>query len=100
MDDLLTKEFVPCVVVYDDPQRTEMVLRDCATAWIEDSSGPDLGYDMEGGDLVAIRVYGDVSRREHVWSRNADLAAARRALAEFEKSGGTTLEELKRELGL
>lgn len=29
-----------------------------------------------------------------------DLAAARRALADFEKHGGTTLEALKRELGL
>ena len=29
-----------------------------------------------------------------------DVAAARRALADFEKRGGTTLEALKRELGL
>lgn len=29
-----------------------------------------------------------------------DLAAARRALADFEKRGGKTLDELRRELGL
>jgi hypothetical protein len=29
-----------------------------------------------------------------------DLEGARRALADFEKNGGTTLEELKRELNI
>ncbi len=32
--------------------------------------------------------------------RAADLKAARRALADFEKRGGTTLEDLRKELGL
>jgi hypothetical protein len=30
----------------------------------------------------------------------SDLAAARRAIADFEKNGGTSLEALKRELGM
>lgn len=68
-DDLLTKEFVPCVVVMDDPKRTEMVLRDCPTFWVQDHRGShlqdiDLGYDLETRELVAIRVYGDVSERK------------------------------------
>jgi len=66
LDDLLTKEFVPCVTVLDDPKRTEMVLRDCPTIWVmpDDTHEVDLGYDMETGELVAVRVYGDRSRRK------------------------------------
>ena len=65
VDDLLTKPFEPCVVVLDDPKRTEMVLRDCATVWVihDDIGGVDFGYDMETNELVAIRAYGDRSRR-------------------------------------
>lgn len=66
MDDLLTKEFKPCVIVYSDPIRTEMVLRDCATVWVEDAPNVDLGYDIETGELVCIRVYGDVSLHRNV----------------------------------
>lgn len=63
MDDL-TKEFKPCVIVFDDPKRTEMVLRDCGIVWQDTSANNfELGYDMETGDLVAVRIYGDVSRR-------------------------------------
>ena len=37
---------------------------------------------------------------ESCYQKRQDLAAARRAFADFEKHGGTTLEDLKRELGL
>lgn len=57
--------FQPCVIVLDDPKRTEIVLSDCATVWVihDDIGGVDFGYDMETGELVAIRAYGDRSRR-------------------------------------
>ncbi len=64
MDDLTT-EFKPCVAVFDDPKRTEVVLKDCAIVWHfpEDVNGEvDLGYDMETGELVAVRLYGDRSK--------------------------------------
>ena len=66
MSDGLHEEFVPCVVVMDDPKRTEMVLRDCATVWVIHRSigAVEFGYDMENGELVAIRVYDDVSKRK------------------------------------
>lgn len=63
-DELLAKEFKPCVVVFDDPKRTEMVLADTAISWgFQVNPNVDLGHDMETGELVAIRVYGDMSRR-------------------------------------
>ena len=65
----LTIPFVPCVVVLDDPKRTEMTLRDCPMVWVQDSRETDLGYDMETGELVCIRIYGDVSQRRHVDKR-------------------------------
>lgn len=37
---------------------------------------------------------------ESCYQRRRDLDGARRALADFEKNGGATLEELRRELGL
>ncbi len=64
MDAALEKTFEPCVIVDDDPKTTEMVLRDCATVWRPHMVGVDLGYDMESGELVAIRIYGDVSKRK------------------------------------
>ena len=60
----LIKPFESCVQVFDDPKRTEMVLRDCAIVWRSPKHGLDLGYDMETDELVAIRVYGDVSKRQ------------------------------------
>lgn len=41
-----------------------------------------------------------VAMHERCWQDRQDINAARRALADFEKSGGTTLEDLKRELGI
>lgn len=56
--------FEPCAVVFDDPKRTEMILRDCVLVWVRDPIGIDLGYDMETDELVSIRVYGDVTKRD------------------------------------
>ncbi|MEM7746617.1 MAG: hypothetical protein AAF346_00080 [Pseudomonadota bacterium] len=61
-DDLLTKEFKPCVSVLDEPKRTEIVLRDVVTVW-RPRGGVDLGYDLNTNELVAIRVFGDVSKQ-------------------------------------
>lgn len=69
-DDLLTKPFKPCVVVLDDPKRTEMVLRDdCLTMWAMDDGigGAEFGYDAETGELVAIRIYADVAKRKNLY---------------------------------
>lgn len=66
----LTTSFKPCVVVFDDPLCTEIVLRDCAIVWhpvrdvVRNPTGTEVGYDMETGELVAIRVHGDVSKRK------------------------------------
>lgn len=64
MSDDLTKPFEPCVMVLDDPKRTEMVLRDCPVAWVYDLAEVELGYDVETGELIAMRVYGDASKRK------------------------------------
>ena len=56
--------FQPCVVVFDEPKRTEMILRDCSMVWVlQKWDDVECGYDMETGELVAIRIYGDVSKR-------------------------------------
>ena len=56
MDDPLTRPFEPCVIVYDDPVRTEMILRDDTISWRAHRGDVDVGYDMETGKLVAIRI--------------------------------------------
>lgn len=57
-------EYVPCVIVLDDPKRTELMLRDCAVVWsFPNPQDFDLAYDMETGELVGMRVYADVSAR-------------------------------------
>jgi len=76
-DDLLTKPFEACVVVLEDPPRcTEMILRDAAIVWVTHGD-VDLGYDATKGDLVAIRVYGDVSKNP-----NADAMLSERRQGE------------------
>jgi hypothetical protein len=57
--------FEPCVIVFDTPKRTEMLLRDCNIIWriYAGSGNVELGYDAESGDFVAVRIYGDVSKR-------------------------------------
>lgn len=73
-DDLLTKPFTPYVVVLDDPKRTEMVLRDCPTVWwVQGCLIVDLGYDMQTGELVCIRVGGDVSTKPECLSPQVRL---------------------------
>ena len=42
----------------------------------------------------------DHAYHESCYQKREDLAAARRVLADFEKNGGATLEDLKHELGL
>lgn len=63
-------------------------------------------YELEDGTKVC-GTHAKHPTPTHAWERDidavqkrADMRAARRALADFEKNGGTTLEELKRELGL
>lgn len=55
-------DFEPCVIHYPEGNYTEMVLSDVATVWCSVGS-IDLGYDMETGKLVAIRIDGDVSTK-------------------------------------
>ena len=58
----LTRPFKPCAIYYPDDDCTELVLADVGTVWASRES-MDLGYDMETGELVAIRVNGDVTDR-------------------------------------
>jgi hypothetical protein len=60
----LDTPFVPCVKIHGNPKRTEMILRDTATVWVQGVALVDLGYDMETGELVCVRIYADVAKRE------------------------------------
>lgn len=57
-------DFKPCVHEHREaPCYTEMMLRDTGVVW-RDAVGRsvELGYDMETGELVSIRVAGSVSQ--------------------------------------
>ena len=53
--------FVPCAVYYAETDHTEIVLRDCVTVYHPIGPDTEAGYDMETGELVVIRVPGDVT---------------------------------------
>lgn len=57
------REFVPCAIEYDESAHTEIVLADVPTVWVYGGSSHELGYDMETGALVAVRVPGLVATR-------------------------------------
>lgn len=54
-------DFKPCATFYPDGGHTELVISDVPIVWVEGIAF-DLGYDF-GGNLVAIRVPGDVTER-------------------------------------
>lgn len=62
-DDLLEAEFKPCVTYNEQADFTEMVLRDCAVVNRQLAPGFSAGFDMETGELVLLRVSGDVRQR-------------------------------------
>ena len=64
---------------------------DCGLPITEDQQSCYIPSDVE-----------EFGRTYHLvcFEAKADLAAARRALADFEKRGGTSLEDLRKELGL
>ena len=53
--------FDPCASYCEEARHTEIVLKDVPIVWV-DGIAFDLGYDFNG-DLVAMRVPGDVTRR-------------------------------------
>lgn len=63
MDDLLTKEFKPCVIENRGAEFTEIVLTDAPIVYVYGGVGYELGYDFETGELAAVRVDGLVSKR-------------------------------------
>lgn len=58
-------EFVACVAYYQDADFTEIAIKDCAIVWGRMRySEAALGYDMETGNLVAVRLLnGDYTQR-------------------------------------
>ena len=52
------RPFEPCAIFYPDAGFTEVILADVAMVWIDDR----LGYDMGTGELVAVRLPGDVTK--------------------------------------
>lgn len=56
----LEQRFEPCAIVFDDPKRTELVIRDCAVKWVFHEMAVDIAYDIETNELVGVRFYGDV----------------------------------------
>lgn len=66
---LLHRKFKPCVVYNDHMNLTEMVLEDVPTVWTlwrctsHMGHTVDLGYAMDDGRLVAVRIWDDVRRR-------------------------------------
>ena len=63
-------EFKPCVVENNEADNTEIVLRDVATVWYFGGRDHELGYDMETGELVAVRVAGIVGNRSRARAAN------------------------------
>lgn len=65
-------KFKPCIFYDERMQITELILRDCMTVWcpLLQNTGHlvDLGYDQEG-ELVAIKVWGDVRYNDDRCSR-------------------------------
>ena len=55
--------FKPCVVENIEAAHTEIVLYDVPTVWVYGGVDHELGYDMETGALVAVRVSGLVAKR-------------------------------------
>ena len=63
-NELLNKPFEPCVIYYPDANYTEMVLRDVAVVNCQLAPGFSAGFDMDTGELVMLRVSGDVTKRK------------------------------------
>jgi hypothetical protein len=49
------------IVVLADPPRVEIVVRDAPTAWVTHSASVEIGYDMSTRELIAVRVWGNVT---------------------------------------
>lgn len=61
--DPLDKPFKPCAVYYPDAGFTEVVLADVATVWAP-GGWSHVGHDMETGEIVAVRLAGDQTKRD------------------------------------
>ena len=60
----LTRPFEPCVIYYPDAHFTEMVLADTPVVYRHVYRAfLDLGYDMQTGKLVCIRISGNHEKR-------------------------------------
>lgn len=60
-DDLINAPFKPCAIYYPDAGFTEVVLADVPTVWSGDWA--QVGYDMETGEIVAVRLPGNHERK-------------------------------------
>ena len=59
----LDTPFKPCAIFSAETGVTEFVAEDVAIVWCYHDD-VDLGYDMETGRLVAVRINGDVTTRD------------------------------------
>jgi hypothetical protein len=57
------RTFEPCVIYYPHANCTEMVIRDAVTVWRLLDGDVEAGYDAETGDLIAVRMPGDQTKR-------------------------------------
>lgn len=62
--DRLAEPMKPCAFYNYEADFTEVVLRDCATIYQPTGADTEVGYDMKTGDLVVVRLPGDVTKRK------------------------------------
>lgn len=63
IDGAIGKPFRLCIAYDEETRCTEIVLEDVAIVW-EAKKGYDLGYSMDDGRLVAVRISGDIRHQE------------------------------------
>lgn len=96
------------MLVHYDPDNYEYVMTAHTCAFHEVNPGvPYAGCTCSASGGQKLRSSEEIfaikarKREEAIaYQKAADIAAARRALIDFEKNGGTTLADLKKELGL
>lgn len=61
--------FEPRIIYYDEMRLTEFIMADVTTVWspwratAHMGHAIDLGYDMETGELVGVKIWDDVRKR-------------------------------------
>lgn len=62
-DELIDRPFQPSAIYYPDGDYTEIVTSDAPVVWsVADGRLVYVAFDMETGELVAVRLSGDVTK--------------------------------------